>query len=204
MTETGRRLLPYGPSGWLVEVDDGDVLGYAAAARGGPDVDEAVPAATTVLVRLRHGADRVAVADWLGGLAPVDAGSFDAANAVELDVVYDGADLHHVASATGLTVDEVVDLHAAGRYTCAFCGFAPGFGYLAGLDERLNLPRRSTPRTNVPLGAVAIAAGYSAVYPSPSPGGWHLLGRTDADVWDPRRPQPALLRPGTTVRFTPR
>lgn len=204
MTEPGRRLLPYGPAGWLVELDDREVLGFATAARGGPDVDEVVPAATTVLVRLRPGADRVVVAEWLGSLTAAEAVPADSGSAVELSVTYDGDDLPEVAAATGLTIDDVVELHAAGRYTCAFCGFAPGFGYLTGLDERLHLPRRGTPRTSVPAGAVAIAAGYSAVYPSPSPGGWHLLGGTDADLWDPHRAQPALLRPGTTVRFVPR
>ncbi len=204
MIEPARRLLPYGPAGWLVELDDREVLGFAAAARGGPDIDEVVPAATTVLVRLRPGADRVVVGGWLESLAAAEVDPSDSGDAVELTVTYDGDDLPEVAEATGLTIDEVVELHAAGRYTCAFCGFAPGFGYLAGLDERLHLPRRATPRTTVPAGAVAIAAGYSAVYPSPSPGGWHLLGRTDADLWDPRRAPPALLRPGTTVRFVAR
>ena len=204
MSQPARRLLPYGPDGWLVELGDRDVLGVAAAARRGPDVEEVVPAATTVLVRLRPGRDRMVVAEWLSALAPDEAAPSDGGNDVELTVDYDGVDLDDVAAATGLTTDEVVELHAMRRYTCAFCGFAPGFGYLTGLDERLHLPRRATPRTTVPAGAVAIAAGYSAVYPSPSPGGWHLIGRTDARLWDPRRAHPALLRPGTTVRFVPR
>jgi KipI family sensor histidine kinase inhibitor len=157
-----------------------------------------------VLVRLRPGSDRVVAAEWLAGLAPAATVLGDAGDDVELTVDYDGADLDDVAAATGLTTGEVVELHASGRYTCAFCGFAPGFGYLTGLDERLHLPRRASPRTAVRAGAVAIAAGYSAVYPSPSPGGWHLIGRTDARMWDHRRAHPALLRPGTTVRFVPR
>lgn len=204
MTEHSRRLLPYGPTGWLVELDGLDVLGFAAAARGGRDVEEVVPAATTALVRLRPGADRLVVAEWLGSITPAEAVPSGAGNEVELTVDYDGDDLRDVVAATGLTNDEVVELHVAGRYTCAFCGFAPGFGYLTGLDERLHLPRRATPRTAVPAGAVAIAAGYSAVYPSRSPGGWHLLGRTDARLWDPCRAHPALVRPGTTVRFVRR
>ena len=204
MSQPGRRLLPYGPDGWLVEIDDGNVLGVAAAARRGPDVEEVVPAAATVLVRLRPGGDRIVVAEWLSALVPSRDRSVGRGNDVELTVDYDGVDLEDVAAATGLTTEEVAELHAAGRYTCAFCGFAPGFGYLTGLDERLHLPRRATPRTTVPAGAVAIAAGYSAVYPSPSPGGWHLIGRTDARMWDQRRADPALLRPGTTVRFVPR
>jgi KipI family sensor histidine kinase inhibitor len=121
--------------------------------------------------------------------------------AVEIPVVYDGEDLAEVAAACGTSTDEVVRRHLAGRYECAFCGFAPGFAYLTGLDPGLQLPRRATPRTRVPAGAVAIAAEYTAVYPSPSPGGWHLLGRTDAVLWDVSRPEPASIRPGTTVRF---
>ncbi len=96
---------------------------------------------------------------------------------------------------------EVVERHTAPTYRCAFCGFAPGFAYLTGLDPALHLPRRPTPRTRVPAGSVAIAAEYAAVYPSASPGGWHLIGHTDATMWDATRDEPALVRPGTLVRF---
>jgi KipI family sensor histidine kinase inhibitor len=120
---------------------------------------------------------------------------------VVIPVRYDGADLAAVAAATGLTVGEVVAAHCGATYRVAFCGFAPGFGYLTGLPERLHVPRRSTPRTRVPAGAVAIAAGYAAVYPRPSPGGWHLLGSTDLVLFDPDRQPPALLAPGNVVRF---
>ncbi len=106
-----------------------------------------------------------------------------------------------VAEATGLAVDEVIDRHVIGEYSVAFCGFSPGFAYMTGLDPVLHLDRRDTPRTRVPAGSVAIAADYTSVYPSPSPGGWHLLGRTDAALWDTERPEPALLAPGTTVRL---
>jgi KipI family sensor histidine kinase inhibitor len=98
-------------------------------------------------------------------------------------------------------VDDVIERHQAPTYACAFCGFAPGFAYLTGLDAALHLPRRPTPRTRVPAGSVAIAAEYSAVYPSVSPGGWHLIGRTDATLWDVERPLPAAIVPGTRVRF---
>jgi KipI family sensor histidine kinase inhibitor len=116
-------------------------------------------------------------------------------------VHYDGADLAEVAKETGLSEREVVRLHANARYAVAFCGFAPGYGYLTGLDPRLHLPRRNTPRTKVPAGSVAIAGEYSAVYPRESPGGWHLIGRTDLVVWDVDRDPPQLLVPGTRVRF---
>lgn len=120
---------------------------------------------------------------------------------IEIPVVYDGEDLPVVAAATGLSVPEVIACHQQPLYTSAFCGFAPGFAYLSGLDPRLHVPRRDTPRARVAPGSVAIAGPYSAVYPSASPGGWHLLGRTSMTVWDPTRSDPALLAPGTLVRF---
>jgi KipI family sensor histidine kinase inhibitor len=120
---------------------------------------------------------------------------------IEISVRYDGEDLAEVAESIGGTVEEVVRLHSEAEYTVAFCGFSPGFAYLAGLPERLHLPRRDTPRVRVPAGSVAIAAHYSAIYPSPSPGGWHLLGCTEDVVWDVHEHPPTRLRPGTRVRF---
>ena len=111
----------------------------------------------------------------------------------ELRVRYDGADLDEVARATGLAPDQVVDLHAAGSYRVLFVGFAPGFGYLGGLDPRLRCPRRASPRARVPAGAVAIADNYTAVYPAASPGGWNLLGTALAP--------PPPLAAGDRVRF---
>ena len=121
--------------------------------------------------------------------------------AVVIPVVYDGADLEETARRAGLSVDEVVRRHTAGDYVVAFCGFAPGFGYLTGLDPTLMLPRRSVPRTRVPAGSVAISDRYTSVYPVASPGGWHILGRTTMSMWDVERQPPALLAPGTRVRF---
>jgi KipI family sensor histidine kinase inhibitor len=171
-----------------------------------PDVVEVVPGAETVLVVVR-GADVVdTVADWVAGLegAVARTGASDGFDrTVVLDSVYDGDDLDAVADAAGLSVDEVVEIHSGGTYRCDFCGFAPGFAYLSGLDRRLQLPRRATPRTSVPAGSVAIAGPYTAAYPSASPGGWHLLGRTDATLWDLGADPPALITPGTTVRFRP-
>jgi KipI family sensor histidine kinase inhibitor len=116
---------------------------------------------------------------------------------VEIAVRYDGVDLADVARACSLTVEHVITLHSEAEYEVSFCGFAPGFAYLSGLPREL----RSSPRTRVPAGSVAIAATYSAVYPRESPGGWHLLGTTTANLWDISRDQPALLQPGTRVRF---
>ena len=91
--------------------------------------------------------------------------------------------------------------HSAATYTAAFCGFAPGFAYLVGGDPAVHLPRRADPRTRVPAGSLAIAGEYTAVYPSSSPGGWHLLGRALVDVWSIDRDPPTLIEPGVTVRF---
>lgn len=121
---------------------------------------------------------------------------------VEIPVVYDGADLAEVAHLTGLTPDEVVARHVGGRYRVAFGGFVPGFAYLVGLDPVLVVPRLATPRTRVPAGAVAIGGEYTAVYPRTTPGGWRLLGRTEAVMFDPARDdRPALLVAGDEVRF---
>jgi KipI family sensor histidine kinase inhibitor len=120
---------------------------------------------------------------------------------VDIEVVYDGEDLDLVAEITGLGREAVVAAHQATPWTAAFGGFAPGFAYLIGGDPRLRVPRRDHPRTAVPAGSVALAGEFSAVYPRRSPGGWRLIGRTDAPLWDPSREDPALIAPGDRVRF---
>jgi inhibitor of KinA len=123
---------------------------------------------------------------------------------VEIEVRYggtDGPDLIDVAERTGLRPSDVIELHASTTYVVLMLGFVPGFAYLGPLPEALTLPRLAEPRTRVPAGSVAIAERQTAVYPLETPGGWHLLGRTDARLWDPRRDPPALLEPGGTVRF---
>ncbi len=115
---------------------------------------------------------------------------------------YDGPDLAEVAARTGLSPPDVVRAHTGSEWVVAFAGFAPGFGYLTGGDPRLSVPRRATPRVRVPAGAVALAAGYSAVYPRASPGGWQVVGHTDRVLWDLSADPPALLRPGQRVRFS--
>ncbi|MBA2541175.1 MAG: allophanate hydrolase subunit 1 [Deltaproteobacteria bacterium] len=118
---------------------------------------------------------------------------------VELRTVYDGEDLAAVASASGLTIDEVVRRHAAATYTVETMGFAPGFAYMTGLDPQLVLPRRATPRTRVPAGSIAVAGEHTAVYPFDSPGGWHLVGRVvGVKMFGD---DGALLRLGDRVRF---
>jgi 5-oxoprolinase (ATP-hydrolysing) subunit B len=201
------RLLPYGDTAVLVELDDGgQVAALQEALTDSPGVEELVPAARTLLVTF----DRE-VTNAVRVRATVEVAAKQARGTprlvateqppVVLRVSYDGPDLDFAAEHTGLPVDEVIARHVGGAYTVAFCGFAPGFAYLAGLDPALQLPRRDTPRAQVPAGSVGIAGEYTAAYPRSSPGGWHLLGRTDAPLWDLSRPHPALLEPGTRVRF---
>ena len=180
-------------------------LGLYAALLDRPldGVTDLVPAARTVLVRFSPSVvSATSLARRLAGVAPAPVAA-GPAELVTVPVHYDGADLAEVGRLTGLGVSGVIEAHAAARYVVAFSGFAPGFGYLTGLDPRLRLPRRGTPRVRVPAGAVGVAGEFTGVYPRSSPGGWHLLGRTSVPLWDPRRTPPALLRPGTRVRFEP-
>jgi KipI family sensor histidine kinase inhibitor len=191
-----------GTDGVLVEVDSlGEVeaVRAAVAAADLPDVVELVPAARTVLIVTRPGG-AAAVRGLLAGADLADRPGV-VGDEVVIEVRYDGPDLDLVAETAGLTTTEVVELHTGGDYRVAFCGFAPGFAYLDGLDPALHVPRRDTPRTRVPPGAVAVAGRWTAAYPGASPGGWRLVGRTDAPLWDAGREPPALLAPGARVRF---
>lgn len=195
------RLLPYGPRATLAEFDTLEEVmrsatGWREAQIAG--VVDVVPAARTVLVVHDGSLDP----DRLKARVPAPHSAADS-SVVTLDVEYDGEDLTDVARACGLTEQAVVDLHSGAEFTVAFCGFMPGFAYLVGLPTLLQLPRRSTPRTRVPAGSVAIAAEFTGVYPRESPGGWHLLGRAEAVLWDDSRTPPALLAPGSRVRFRP-
>ncbi len=170
-----------------------------------PGVIDVVPGAATVLVSVEPGSWALdALAAQLTELASQAAGSqaTAAAGAETIDVSYDGPDLADVASLTGLSIADVIARHQAAEYRVGWLGFAPGFAYLTGLDPLLAaVPRLDSPRLRVPAGSVAIAGGLAAVYPAGSPGGWRLLGRTTARLWEPDRDPPALLAPGTRVRF---
>jgi KipI family sensor histidine kinase inhibitor len=179
----------------LVEVaGPDDAVSLAAWARRRALARDVVPGARSVL--LDGLADPDSLADRLGDWSP---GATEVGPQVELLVTYDGPDLGDVAESWGCEIDDVVSRHQATRFVSAFCGFAPGFAYLAGLD--LEVPRLATPRTRVPAGSVALAGRWCGIYPTDSPGGWRIIGRTDADLWDTARDQPALLAPGTRVRF---
>jgi KipI family sensor histidine kinase inhibitor len=198
------RILRYGRAALLVELSGTDeVMGlYRALSRSTPPgVVDLVPAARTLLVTFdpQHASVEALtqVVERVDPAAGVDA----PAGTVELRVSYDGPDLDAVADGTGLSRAEVVRRHTGAEYVVAFCGFAPGFAYLTGGDPALRVPRRASPRTSVPAGAVGLAGEYTGVYPRPSPGGWQLIGHTGAPLWDTDREPPALLTPGTRVRF---
>ncbi|MEV8096541.1 5-oxoprolinase subunit PxpB [Kitasatospora sp. NPDC085879] len=163
-----------------------------------PAVTEIVPAACTVL--LDGVADRAALARELAGWAPPERPPAEGP-LVSVPTVYDGADLAEVADLWEVSPEAAMRIHTEPEYRVAFCGFAPGFGYLTGLPERYHVPRRATPRSSVPTGSVALAGPYTGVYPRSSPGGWQLLGHTALRLWDTGREPAALLAPGTRVRF---
>jgi KipI family sensor histidine kinase inhibitor len=204
-TDDGLTVLPYGDRALLVEVSGLEAVAAVRAALGRdplPGQVDLVPAARTVLVLLdRAPADTDAARLRRLPLAAPTGG--DAVRTVELPVVFDGPDLDDVAELTSRPVPRLVGELTAAELTVAFSGFAPGFGYLTGLPEHLHVPRRTTPRTRVPAGSVGLAGPFAGAYPRASPGGWQLVGRTDAVLWDLDRDPPALLPPGTRVRFVP-
>lgn len=199
-------VLDYGDQALLLQFSStAEVLAYSAMLRTTaiPGVLDVVPAARTVLLTLDGTGLQSAVRRRIETLEAVT--DFQAATAagepLVIDVVYDGDDLREVAGLTGLTPAEVVDAHTAQPWTVGFCGFAPGFAYLVDGDPRLNVPRRSDPRPSVPAGAVGLAGEFTGIYPRRSPGGWQLIGHTEAVLWDVDRSDPALLQPGTRVQF---
>jgi KipI family sensor histidine kinase inhibitor len=195
------QLRPVGPAAVLAEV--GDATGALALATWARlhDVgaEEVVPAAETVLFDGVADAAALATAleEWRPG-DPVPTGPL-----VEVPVDYDGADLDDVATLWRTDVAGVVERHSGREYVAAFCGFAPGFSYLTGLPAPLAVPRLASPRPRVPAGSVGLAGAWCGIYPTSSPGGWRLLGRTSVTLWDVERDPPALLAPGTRVRFVP-
>ena len=170
-----------------------------------PGVLDIVPAARTVLVKLDgpryQGGHPSACCASCGSTPDEPPPASDRSADVVIDVVYDGPDLAEVAGLTGLTTAQVINAHTATLWRVGFSGFAPGFAYLVDGDPRLRVPRRSEPRTSVPAGSVGLAGEFSAIYPRQSPGGWQLIGHTDAVLWDIDRPNPALLTQGMWVQF---
>ncbi|MBU6418615.1 MAG: carboxyltransferase domain-containing protein [Proteobacteria bacterium] len=198
------RFLPLNHCSLIVELKNPDetlaLLG-ALRAQPLPEIEEIIPAARTLMIRF---SPEIAKAGELARrIARLDLAVKPAAGdaLVEVPVVYDGEDLPEVATLTGLSVREVIRRHTEAEYLVAFCGFAPGFGYLVGGDPALQVPRRKTPRTKIPAGAVALAGPFTGVYPRTSPGGWQLIGTTPMKMWDLARTPPACFQPGYRVRF---
>ena len=191
---------PYGDRALLV-TELAAPAAFAMAVRDArlPVLDVAT-GADSVMVLLRHSNDVAATWAALSRLS-INSEQAPRARQIQIPVAYDGADLDEVAAITGLAPQKVIDLHTSAEFTVAFCGFAPGFAYLTGLPKQLHVPRLPTPRTEVPAGAVAIAAEFSGVYPRRSPGGWRLLGTTSVELFNVDADPPALLTPGDRVRF---
>ncbi|MDM4721601.1 allophanate hydrolase subunit 1 [Micromonospora sp. WMMA1363] len=213
------RIRPVGAHGLLLDCASGTAGGPAASIdadiaarvegwraelwrrreRGELDVVEIVPAATTVL--LDGVRDPAGTAALVAGWAPASVAPRATTATVEVPVMYDGEDLPAVAGHWGSDVPDVVARLAATEFRVAFCGFAPGFGYLTGLPAELAVPRLPSPRPRVPAGSVALAGPYAGIYPTASPGGWLLVGRTDLPLFDVHADPPARLSPGSHVRL---
>ncbi|MEB3020316.1 5-oxoprolinase subunit B family protein [[Mycobacterium] crassicus] len=207
LTKTS-TILDYGDCALLLQFDrTTEVLAWTAAlgAAALPGVIDIVPASHTVLVKLAAPQYQAAVRRRLASqhVDPdsIETAAHGGAADVVIDVIYDGPDLSEVAERTGLTVAQVINAHTAAPWRVGFGGSTPGFAYLLGGDPRLEVPRRADLRTAVPAGSVALAGQFSGIYPRQWPGGWQLIGRTEAVLWDLDRPEPALLTPGLSVQF---
>jgi KipI family sensor histidine kinase inhibitor len=203
---TDLRVLDYGDHALLLECEStADVLTWTAALRKADlrGVTDIVPASRTVMVKVDGARYLPATRQRIEKLTVVSDGDIFAPGTADIviAVVYDGADLDEVGRITGLGAAGVVTAHTGAPWRVAFGGFVPGFAYLVGGDPRLEVPRREQPRTRVPAGSVALAGEFSGLYPRETPGGWQLIGRTDAALWDIDRDEPALLTAGMTVRF---
>jgi len=196
-----------GEYAWLLAFDDADerranerARAVAALLHGlKPDgMVEAVPAARSLFVQGTPGFD----AGILVGLesSPVSTGP-TAGRRHEIAVTAGGEDLREVCETLGLSLPEFWKAFLGATYVVGFLGFSPGFAYLYGLPHRLRLPRRPTPRISVPAGSLAMAGPYVGLYPAAMPGGWNLLGRASAALFDPFRIPPTLFAPGDDVRF---
>jgi KipI family sensor histidine kinase inhibitor len=202
------HLHDYGDKALLLEFDStAEVLAWTDAIRDAEllGVLDIVPASRTVLVKLAGPRYQAPTRQRLAKLHIASDAMPDLSAPghvdVTIDVVYDGPDLDEVARLTGLTPEDVVTAHTGSPWRVGFSGFAPGFAYLVGGDTRLEVPRRAEPRTKVPVGSVGLAGEFSGIYPRESPGGWQLIGRTSAVLWDVDRDNPALLTAGMWVQF---
>lgn len=213
------RVLPVGDQAIVVEFGDTispeindrvyELLRRVEAA-GDSHVTELVPTYRSLLVQ--YDAESVSFDEMREILAPMlepaeTAGHEAGTRTVfELPVAYGGEhgpDLEAVASHTGLSPEQIIEIHSSTAYRVFMLGFAPGFPYLGGMDPAIACPRLKTPRTRVPAGSVGIAESQTGVYPNQSPGGWQLIGRTPVRLFDPTADPPAVILPGSFVRFVP-
>ena len=198
------RFLPVNLNALLVELDNLEqTLALLVSLKNQPiaGIEELVPAARTILISWRTSACNLADLVREISQRDVSARVQRGGTLIEIPVHYNGEDLADVAALLGITSEEVIRRHTGSEYTVAFTGFAPGFAYLSGGHPSFNVPRRSTPRTRIPAGAVGLAGKFSGVYPQASPGGWQIIGVTPTAMWDLSRELPALLQPGYRVRF---
>jgi KipI family sensor histidine kinase inhibitor len=192
----------YGQSGVLAEFGSSEETLEAYRRCVGADFDECVPGAETIYFESSKLAQSELVSLVQSLLdQPVGAAVGRIIREHSFEVCYDGADLENVSSLTGFSVEDVIDRHSCAVYTVAFLGFSRSFPYLAGLDPAIIVPRLATPRTSVPAGSVGMGAGYTGIYPMSSPGGWQLLGHTDAVLFDATNDPPSILTTGDLVRF---
>ena len=197
-----RTIRPYGPDAFVLDCPgEGEAVDVhlSLLSHPLPGVVQTIPGAESLLVEC-FGPETRRQAERALAQFPATARQVVTHEHV-LEVRYDGPDLEALAAGHGLTVQEVVELHTASVYTVALTGFAPGFAYLAGLSPALATGRRSDPRPAVPAGSVAIGGGWTGIYPRRGPGGWNLIGTTQASLWDLDREPPAVLRLGDIVRF---
>lgn len=193
-----------GERGWCVETGEATLARYVQLQSGGfSELEDVIPADGTLLLVFKRGA---VASDALRAalIAPVVTATPLERITHTLRVRYGGEagpDLAGLASRAGLDTAGYIDRHCAIEYTVAFLGFQPGFPYLHGLPPTLHAARRATPRVRVPAGSVAIGGAYTGIYPASGPGGWQIIGQTAALIFDPHRPEPALMLPGDRVRF---
>ena len=204
---------PYGDRAFLVELEqriDGAIVDAARAiadawdARG---LGEAIPAYASVVLAFDPARaawkEASAIANDLAAAPPPPTAPV-AGRLIEVPTLYDGPDLPDTAARSGLSIEELVALHAGREYRAFFLGFMPGLAYCGTLDPRIDAPRLPVPRSRVPAGSVAVANGQTIVYPVDSPGGWRLIGRTELATFDPAREPAALIRAGDRLRFVHR
>jgi len=206
------KLLPFGEGALFVELEQRIAPEIAARAAAiadsweGRGAGTAISAYASVVLRFDPLVLEASEAERMARAAMTDADTvtkMPTSREVRIPTRYDGPDLAEVAELSSLGVDEVVAIHAAGRYRAYFLGFMPGWAYLGPLDPRLHAPRRPVPRARVPAGSVAVIGGQTGIYPYDSPGGWRLIGRTDVKLFDAAADRPSLINPGDTVRFVP-